>query len=100
MFSPSHATGVPSATTCSWPRIQLNGLNSESSIHSHARALSAIGVVHGRRTRNRTIHLPRKLAVMTKPRIVASTITTTCDRIVKTMVLRRAVRNVSSAIVR
>ena len=82
-----------------WPRIQLKGLNRESSIHSQASALRATGVVHGRRMRKRTNHLPRKFAESTKPRMVASTITTACAITVKTTVLRSATWKTGSAIV-
>lgn len=79
----------------SWAN-QSNGLKIESSIHSQITALSATGVVHGSRTRNRTNHRPRKLAVRTKPRTVERITTSACEMAVKTNVLRSVVRKTGS----
>src|SRR5262245_52380608 len=69
----------------------------ESSIHSHAIDESATGVVHGSSTRNRTSHLPRKLATRMFASTLPSTTISTIEMLVNRNVLPSDRQNTGSS---
>src|SRR5919106_35136 len=76
---------------------QSIGLYTESSIHSQATAASAIGVVQGSSTKNRTSHLKRKSAIRIIARALASTMVSAIEITVKTTVFLSARQKTSSS---